>query len=208
MAGTMSQADLVADLKASLHDAASVFVAADDADFVRHLNVAALDFGRVRPLVKPGTLTLTADTASYAAPADLDDVDSELWSSRGTMPQPWEASYPGPLPRLRVVGPAGSKLIVFTPSPSAAHILALGSAFQYLYRAAHAIGAAAADTTIAAGDRALLLLRAQAEALRELAMRNIGKPVHMRDGYTGTPRNGTPAALFQVLMTEFEGAVR
>lgn len=203
MAGTMSQADLVADLKASLHDAASVFTAANDADFVRHLAIAALDFGRVLPLVKTGTLTLVADTASYAAPADLLRIDGEMWSSRGTLPQPWEASYPGQLPRPRVVGASGGKLIVFTPPPSAAHILALGSAFSYLYSAAHAIGAAATDTTIAAGDRGLLLLRAQAEALREMAIRNVGKPVQLRDGLSGTPRNGTPAALYQALLDEF-----
>lgn len=206
MAGTMSRADLVADLKASLQDAASVFTATGDADFSRHLTAAALDFGRKRPLVKSAQLTLTAETASYAAPDDLLDFDCELWSSRGRLPKPWEASWPGELPRQSVVGAAGARLIVFNPAPSAAHIAALGSAFDYLYRAAHAIGDTAAGTTIAAGDRGLLLLRAQAEAMREMAFRNISKPTQMRDGYTSQPRNGTPAALYVALLDEFERA--
>ena len=46
MPGTMIEADLVLDLKASLQDAASVFFAGPDADFRRHLGVAALDFVR------------------------------------------------------------------------------------------------------------------------------------------------------------------
>jgi hypothetical protein len=80
----------------------------------------------------------------------------------------------------------------------------LGSEFRYYYFALHSIGAAAADTTVKASDRGLLLLRAQAEAMKEMAMRNIKKPVQMRDGLASAPRNGTPASLFQALMDQFE----
>ena len=76
----------------------------------------------------------------------------------------------------------------------------------FYYFGVHAIGSAAVDTTVSAPDRALLLLRAQAEAMRELAMRNVVKPQQMRDGYTSMPRNGTPAALFESLLAEFKGA--
>jgi hypothetical protein len=35
-------------------------------------------------------------------------------------------------------------------------------------------------------------------------MRNVGKPVSMRDGISGGTRNGTPTYLFEALMKEFE----
>lgn len=205
MPGTMSRTDLVADLKDSLHDAASVFTAAADADFVRHLNKAALDFKRVRPLTKDGQITLEAGVATYTAPAGMTDFVLETWSD--ACPKQWEAAYPGLLPRALLIGPAGARKLHLSPAPSAMHLAAMGATYKFIYTAAHSIGEQASDTTIDAGDRGLLLLRAQAEALRELAIRNVGKPVQMRDGYTGTPRNGTPAALYQTLMQEFEGAI-
>ena len=205
MPGTMSRADLVADLKASLHDAAGVFTAAADADFERLLGLAALDFGGKRPLLKSATLTLVADTAAYSAPADLAELHSERWSA-GRLPQPWDAAWPGRPPRQSVVGAAGARQIVFTPAPGAAHLAALGSSFAYEYRAGHSIGAAAADTTIAAADRGLLLLRAQAEAMREVAVRNSAKPVSLRDGISGQTRNGTPSYLYETMLREFREA--
>lgn len=200
MPGTMSRADLVADLKASLQDAASVFTAADDGDFKRHLNVAALDMGRKVPRTLRATLTLTADVDEYAAPVDLLDFSVAEWD---TLPDPWAAHYPGPLPRVMVAEIGGARSLVFDPAPTAQQIAVLGPTLKYRYRAAHAINDAAASTTVPAGHRGLLLLRAQAEAMREMAMRNIGKPVTMRDGFSQTPRNGTPAALYRTLLAEF-----
>lgn len=204
MPGTLSRADLVADLKDSLHDAASVFTAPADADFVRHLDKAALDFRRVRPLMKDGQIALEAGVATYTAPADLAEFTLETWSD--ACPSQWESAYPGQLPRVAIVGPSGARRLHLSPAPSAMHLAALGSDFTFLYVANHTVAELAADTTITAADRGLLLLRAQAEALRELAIRNVGKPVQLRDGHSGTPRNGTPAALWQALMAEFEGA--
>jgi|SRR3990167_1968901 len=207
MAGTMSEADLVADLKASLQDAASVFVAASDADFKRHLAAAALDFARLRPRTVLGSITLAADEAAYALPADFHAFKCDLWGvAPKSRPQPWEKAWPGPLPRATVAESGGAKKLTLAPPPTAAQISVLGAEFRCYYYAKHAIGATAAETTIAAGDRGLLLLRAQAEALRELAMRNMHKPVALRDGLTGAPRNALPAHLFEVFMEEFERA--
>ena len=47
------------------------------------------------------------------------------------------------------------------------------------------------------------LLRAQVEAWRELMLRNMTKVVQMRDGYSGTPRNATPAAMYELLHKQF-----
>ena len=36
-----------------------------------------------------------------------------------------------------------------------------------------------------------------------MALRNMAKPVTMRDGISGQTRNGTPASLYQSLLKEF-----
>lgn len=201
---SLSRAALVADLKASLQDAASVFTAAADGDFVRHLDKAALDLGRRRPRTLLGAVTLVADQAAYAAPADLLAFKVDTWGRHEV--QPWEDHYPGRLPQVRAVELAGAMVLSFSPAPTARQIAILGAEFGFYYQAGHEIGDAEADTTVPAGDRGVLLLRAQAEACRELAMRGMTKPVTLRDGHSGTPRNSTPAALWQALMDEFEAA--
>ncbi|HLP97484.1 MAG TPA: hypothetical protein VK149_03465 [Sideroxyarcus sp.] len=203
MPGTMSKADLIADLKASLQDMANVFTTADDADFVRHLSVAALDMGRKRPRTLLGSLTLVADQFNYAAPADFHSFKSYLWGIGRA--NPWEKTYTGRLPDVRAAVNGSTRELHLLPAPTQSQINQLGSAFKYYYFASHSIGETAADTTIQAADRGLLLLRAQAEACKEMAMRNIGKPVQMRDGITQGPRNGTPASLYDALMKYFEG---
>jgi len=206
MAGTMSKTDLVADMKASLQDAAKVFTAANDADFKRHLDTAALDMVCKRPRTMLGTLTLVAEQFNYAAPADFLSYKSDLWGIPASRIQPWETNYPGRLPDVRSALNGAVRELHFLPPPTEAQITVLGSAFKFYYFAAHTIDATAANTTIFAGDRGLLLLRAQAEAMKEMAMRNIGKPVQMRDGISGGTRNGTPSYLFEALMKQFEAA--
>lgn len=207
MAGTMSEADLVADLQGSLQDAANAFTAASSADFKRHLKAAALAFSRKRRRTLTGTLTLVADQAQYACPDALVAFKSALWGLASTIdPRPWEKSYPGRLPDAVVVEASGVRKIELRPAPTAAQISQLGSEYRYYYFAGHEVGADAAQTTIHAGERQLLLLRAQAEAMRELAARNIVKPMAVRDGLTQTPRNGTPSYLYHELLAEFEAA--
>lgn len=203
MPGTMSRVDLVADLKASLHDAADVFTADADADFDRLLNIAAEALARYRPPIKGSYLTLSAGVALYSAPNDLIAFSRESWTP-GRLPDPWEPTFPGALPRVDVIGVPGARQLFFTPTPSAAHISALGSRFDYLYLASHSVSATAGETTISPSDRGLFLLRAQVEALREMAIRNINKPVQLRDGMSGMPKNGTPSYLYAVLLAEFE----
>ena len=205
MAGSMSSADLVSDLKRSLHDAASVFNAADDADFLRLLGLAAVAMQSKGPRTLLGTVTLTADEQQYPlALANFAQYKTHAWAGRPVLP--WDPCYPGALPRVSAAQEGAQWALVFDPAPSGKHIAAYGSTFRFWYFAAHAIGATAAETTLALPDRSLLLLRAQAEAMRELSMRNINKPVQVRDGFSGTPRNSTPAALYVALLEEWERA--
>lgn len=203
----MSRESLLESLRGSLLDAAATFSASKEADLNRHLDTAAWALGPYRPLVVRASLTLVAAQAEYTAPADLDRLLAHEWDV-GCTRQPWERGFPGRLPRPAVSGPAGSRIIALVPAPSAAQISLLGITWPYRYRALHTIGAAASATTIHAADRPLLLLRAQAEAMKEIALRNSHKPVQLRDGMSGAPRNGTPAALHQQLMDAFETLAR
>ncbi len=205
MAGTMSEADLVADLKAALNDTASVFTAAADADFKRHLTHAALDFGRARRRTLVGTLALVADQHNYPAPANILWPKFPIWGvNEKRQAKPWDKNWPGMLPQLQLVDVAGGRELHLDPAPTAAQITAFGAEYRFYYYAGHAIGGAAADTTVQPVDRDLLLLRAAAEAMKELAYRNSKKPVQLRDGLNSAPKNSTPAALADWLMKEFE----
>ena len=56
------------------------------------------------------------------------------------------------------------------------------------------------------GDRDLVILRAQVEAVRELVSRNLHKPVQMSPGTGGMPSNQTPAAWYDRLLDEYRRA--
>jgi hypothetical protein len=207
MAGSMSEADLVADLEVSLYDAKSVFTTPDKGDFKRFLAQALSDMQFKRPITRLGQITLVADQGRYeVAEADFAALKTDLWREPSKLPRPWEVTYPGALPRVSAVREVDAWFIQLEPAPTAMHLSALGDSFKYYYFATHAIGAAAADTTINPQDRGLLLVRAQAEAMLAMGMRNAGKPVQMRDGLSGTPRNSTPAALHELLMKLFREA--
>lgn len=198
MAEGMSRAELVADLKASLLDAGKVFTAPADADFVRHLGKAAQALTPRRRRTLATSITLAAGQASYDAPADLWRYKSTTWGMQ--RPQPWEKAWPGKLPAVSDI----DGRLWFMPAPTAPQIATLGAAFSYFYYAHHQVGESAADTTVAAEDRSLLLLRAQAEAMRELAMRDSVRPAQVQSAFTGLPKNGQPAALAQWFLAEFE----
>lgn len=199
MPGSMSRADLAADLKASLLDAARSFNAPGDADFARHLDKAAAAMTRARRRTQAGTLTLAAGQMEYPAPADLWIFKTTTWGAAHGL-RPWEPGYPGRLPEVRQI----ERTLYFVPPPSAAQIAVLGAVCPFFYYAHHAVGELAEDTTIEPGDRALLLLRAQAEAMRELALRDAVRPTGAQSAWSGQPRTGTPAALAQWLLEEFE----
>lgn len=233
MAGTMSREDLIADLRAGLNDARTVFEgtatkrgygelelgeedgddtgAGDDvtAAYARMLDLAAGDFARYRPRVMSASLQLKPRTALYVAPDDLYRFYRTAWGD-GNLLQPWEPGY-GLVqkPRVEVVETNSDdgtpvRQLQFSPAPSIDQLAFLGSTFRYLYYAHHVIGDRASATTIRSEDRDLLLLRAKAEAMREIATRDSFKPVQLRDGLNSGPKNRQPAALFSLYMTEFE----
>lgn len=210
MANTMSKADLVASLKDSLHDAASVFAGSGgtpDEAFERFLAQALPDMQWKAPVTRLGSLVLTANFPRYslASATGFAAFKTQAWGDGCTL-KPWDAAYPGKLPRVSAGFEAGQWWLDFDPAPTARQIAVHGSKFDFWYFAQHAIGTIASDTTINLQDRGLLILRAQVEAMRELSIRNAGKPVSMRDGLSGQPRNSTAAALWKDLLDHFNGA--
>lgn len=208
MAGTMSLADLVLDLKDSLHDAAKVFEDDGDATIRRFLNESLPDMQWARPRTLLGEISLQANVPRYSlvgCPAFV-AYKTHLWDV--ARPVPWSDNYPGATPRVEAQRDDGQYWLAFDPAPNWKQIGTYGPAFRFYYYGMHTLGVDAASTTVAAADRGLLLLRAQANAMRELAIRNAGKPVTMRDGVSGTTRNSTPAALHEVLMKLFREQAR
>lgn len=207
MPGTMSLADLVADMTASLHDAIEVFDA--PGDLQRLLKTAAADFSTHRPRTLLGKLTVEIGRIEYPAQDDMYQFKSSLWGNAPVpRAKPWERSWPGPMPDVRTVDGTTGRELHLVPAPTALQLMTLGSEFRYYYFGTHTIGETAAETTLSQDDRFLLLLRAQAEAMRELMIRNIKKPVAMRDSLNSSPRNSTPAAMYEKLMEEWSCKVK
>lgn len=206
MAGTMSLADLVADLKESLHDSAKVFESVDDLAFRRFLSEALPDMQWKRPRTLLGEISLQASVPRYSLVGCPGFVayKTHLWDA--AKPLPWEQSYPGATPRVEAQRDGGNYWLCFDPAPTWKLIGTYGPSFRFYYFALHTLAIDAASTTVGEVDRGLLLLRAQANAMRELAMRNAGKAVQMRDGVSGTTRNSTPAALHELLLRLFQEA--
>ena len=196
----MTRAALVADLKASLLDAERSFK--DEGAFSRHLDVAAAVLSRYRPLQRSGVLQLVPGQVNYPLPADCLRYGMTTWGA--VLPNPWEASWPGPLPRVTARGGR----LWFMPAPTAKQVAVLGAEYAYFYDALHVVGDAPEDTTVEVADRDLLLLRAQAEAMQELAIRDGVRPVTAQGAGSGQPKTGIPAALAQYFIGQFRQQVR
>lgn len=194
--------DLRERLKSSLQDSARVF---EDPDLDRHITVSLTAMAlQKRPLRKSASITLVANQAEYPAPADLGRLNRLVWQNE-RFRQPWEADYPGPAPTLQLLHGDSGKVIRLNPAPTQQQVNALNGTALLLYSAKHTIDAGNV-TTLDEADEDLVILRAQAEACRELALRGISKPVTMRDGAMSQPRNSTPRALYQALLEEWQAA--
>ncbi len=204
----MTLESLINELRASLNDAASVFIVEpaqgqdpDYSAFKRHLRMAALDFGRVRPRRRQAELELTAGESTYPVEEDFLRFGHSRWGVNKV--KPWEDRYAGKAPQVNTIYADAGLALELLPAPTGKQIDVYGSTYPYTYYAGHAIGETASDTTILPGNRGLLILRAQAEAMKELAMRGSKKPVQLREGLASAAKNSTPAALYDQLMRAF-----
>lgn len=200
--------ELLPDFKASLNDAATVF-APDDTDFARQLRTAAAALAREkRPRTALAQIQVQPGQAEYPdVPDDLIAPKVCTWAHGGTAV--WHLP-PTPPPALTVLGEGTGRVLLLTPAPTPEQIKCWGSTLRYYYLAEHRITDSALTSTIQSKDRALLYLRAQMEAMRELSFRNYKKPITLRggDGLGGAvaSKNQTPPALWDLLRQEYEAA--
>ena len=194
----------------SLLDAERTF--GDDADemkanYQRHLDVALQALSEARPQIKQTELQLVPFRSTYAAPSNIRAVHACYWGrTHKAVSQPWDDGYMGRLPQWTVyVNTADIRFLRATPVPTASQIQVAGSMCEIEYTTAHVL----TDTECSLNDeeQGLLLLRAQAEAMREIAMKNSTVSYQLREGIGSTPKNGTPAYLYQELLAEFERRV-
>ncbi len=191
----------------SLQDSISVFNSDEYTDLDRHIDHAVVDYARYRPYKTIESITLVSGTSVYAAPAGFISLVEQLYGkSEIHTRKPWDDNYPKYLPGVKVVRDDSDKSVdlVLYPTPGAHVISCCGDNFEFICKKRHVLDNRSSLTTIPLEDKDLLLLRCQAEAMKEAAMRNAHKPVTIRDGVSGTPRNSTPAALYTALIKEFE----
>ena len=202
---SMGLSDLVEDLRGMLMTAGDKFDA-EGLAFARHLQTAALDLGRFRRRTLAASLTLIADQEAYAAPANFVQYKITTWGDRArSQRQPWDKNFPGSPPRVTVVETAQNGLeLHLWPVPSAGQISDLGASFPFFYYAGHVLNETPALTTVRPADRHLLLIRAVAAALQELAHRGSTQPVKLGDGFGAMAKNGTPASLASDALELFE----
>ena len=190
-------------LTSSMLDSKRMF---KDEDYPRLLRTALAALNAVRPLHKVEVLELEAWQALYPCPEDLNSVFACWWGrSYKAHAAIWADDYPGRLPEWRVLPGAQGRLLQAQPAPSARQIQILGNRCELEYCADHVLTDTACTLDSELLD--LLHLRAQAEAMRDLAMRNATTSYQLREGIGSVPKNGTPAYLYQELLAEFERRV-
>ena len=204
----MKRSQLLSTYTASLLDSQRAF-AEVKGDYGRHIEVGLSELARHRPRHVWAELDLLPWQRTYDCPPDLISVFATHYGrDEKAQRQPWDADYPSvQLPDVRLYHRRdGTRCLQVQPAPSYALMSQLGAVCTYEYTAAHIITEEVC--TLTEVDVQLVILRAQAEAMRELAMRNSTTPVNVRDGLTNSPQNGTPSYLYTLLMNEFYERVR
>ena len=193
----VNHATLLEALQASL-DNAVVDVVETHGCWDTILANAAARLGRVISLHRRDTLALVPGTEEYPLPDDFIGYEYSDWGqSTRRQHAPWDLDDTDELPAVSDVDNSDASFLVFEPAPSAAQIARFGTQYRYRYRARHTL---TSDTsTIPAREQDIFILIAQIEVMLLVAKRNSTKPVQLRDGYSGAPKNGTPAALAEQL---------
>jgi len=205
MPGSMSKADLVADLRGMLKDAVNKFTGEANEALERILDFAALDLGRVRPRARIGSITVVTGTTEYPAPADFLRPLNLIWGhEKRASRKPWASNWPQNIPTLDYVESDTGLVLLLSHPPTASQVADFGEACKFKYYSGHAVADTAAETSVKPADRHLLLIRAVSQALTELALNGISKPVQLGPGVGSMPKNGTPAALAEQLLKQFE----
>lgn len=201
MTDALTLSALAESLTTTLGDARNRHADADAP--TRHIRVAVADLHRVRPHMCAQLVTLSAGQERYLLNDNAVAFHSASWVARWLGIAPWD--------RAGVVMPSAvirhsehSRALELLPAPTSPFLAMVGRLHTLHYYAQHTVGEQPEQTSVAREDRALVILRAQAEAMKEIALANSGKPGTFKGGDASMPRNSTPAAVYRELMAEFE----
>ncbi|SIO94657.1 hypothetical protein [Vibrio spartinae] len=184
----------------------------DSAELVRNMEqqiiqIALSDFSRYRPAVKVATFSLMTNQFLYPAPAHIMRIRTVLYGKQQRSQPCWSAGYPRHLPKLSLVeGDDGNRLIQISRFPDDSVLMRCGREVSYTYYANRVIENEA--ISVPSEDEALLLLRCIAEAVKYIAVHQLNKTVSVRNSIGGEAKNGTPAAVHEQLMSQFERQVK
>ena len=168
------------------------------------LSVAAVELARVKRFTLCGHVMLQSGIAVYNAPADMIDFKVHIWGRyQRQMYNLWDPRYPRTLPTVTIT--QGTPKQIHLSFPPDGHLISLlGSQFSFYYYASHTLSDEPGETTVPIFERDLLLLRAQAEAMKILSIRYADKTVSSKHVISGAAKIGTPAALYKTFLCEFE----
>jgi len=199
----MQLSTLINQLKMALMDSAELI----EGNEQQVIEISLSDFSRYRPQIKLATFSLLTGQMLYSAPADFIRVRTVLYGQNQRAKQPWQPGYPHQLPKLSAIeDEQDKKWVQLSHFPVESVVLNCGRDFSYTYYAVRKISN---DTlTIDIQDEPLLLLRCIAEAVKYIAVHQLSKTVSVRNSIGGEAKNGTPAAIHEQLMTQFERQVK
>lgn len=194
----MKMSDLVASLSLALKDTKELF----EGQLEDIIGIALRDFSRYSPLTLTGSIDLVADVDVYEAPDNLIDVKVHSWGRAQRRLPFWDPQHPRTLPRLSAFDAGDAMQLRLSSPPSAGMIGQLGAKMPYFYYAEREIDGD--QVPVRGRDADILLVRAQAEVMRQLANHHVNRPVATRDVVGSQPRNGTPAALCELYLRHFQ----
>ncbi len=199
----MQLATLIDRLKKAMMDSAELIEGTEQ----QIVEAALSDFSRYRPHTKVATFSLMTNQILYLAPSDMIRVRTVLYGQSQRAKQPWEQGYPRNLPRLSVIeSDENQKWVQLSHYPSESVVMSCGRDFSYTYYGSRKIVNDAISVDVQ--DEPLLLLRCMAEAVKYIAVHQLNKTVSVRNSVGGEAKNGTPAAIHEQLMTQFERQVK
>lgn len=199
----MQLATLIEQLKKALMDSAELIQDIEQ----QVVEVALSDFSRYRPHTRVATFSLMTNQMLYLAPIDLIRIRTVLYGQNQRAKQPWESGYPRNLPRLSVIeDEENQKWVQLSHYPLESVVMNCGRDVSYTYYASRKIVNGAISVDIQ--DEPLLLLRCMAEAVKYIAVHQLNKTVSVRNSIGGEAKNGTPAAIHEQLMAQFERQVK
>lgn len=191
---------MVAEHKAQLGPAGDKFTAAEDGDFIRHVEIGVRNYGARWPLYASGSVTLAADQRIYDAPIDMLDLRDVLWGRAARRAYaPWEQGFPQRIPWGTVDRRGDTPRLVLDCAPTVMDIATWGATFEFDYNALPVLSATASESTVFPAHKDRVLLAAQIAAVSELMAQGIVAPIQLHKGLAPMPKETTPLAILKAL---------